>query len=112
MLVDLFGLELQNLFSFPFSLSLSLVLFYRYPSLRVAYIDEVEENVKDKSDKSRNKVEKVYYSALVKAVPKSVDDTSETDQKLDQVIILINRGVAFNSLYNYQHVGVYVKNKK
>ncbi|PIN25186.1 1,3-beta-glucan synthase [Handroanthus impetiginosus] len=33
-------------------------------------------------------VEKVYYSALVKAVPKSVD-SSEPDQKLDQVIYRI-----------------------
>lgn len=32
---------------------------YRYPSLRVAYIDEREEKVEGKS-------EKVYYSVLVK----------------------------------------------
>ncbi|KAI5647696.1 hypothetical protein M9H77_33701 [Catharanthus roseus] len=66
-----------------------LRLMTKYPSLRVAYIDEVEETIKDKSDKSRKMVEKVYYSALVKAMPKSVDDTSETDQKLDQVIYRI-----------------------
>jgi len=35
--------------------------FCRYPSLRVAYIDEVEERVKEKAHK-------VYYSILVKAV--------------------------------------------
>ena len=57
----------------------------RYPSLRVAYIDEVEETSKSKSKKP---VEKVYYSALVKAMPKSVD-SSEPDQKLDQVIVAI-----------------------
>ncbi|CAI9103237.1 OLC1v1001686C1 [Oldenlandia corymbosa var. corymbosa] len=62
-----------------------LRLMTEYPSLRVAYIDEVEETSKDKS---RNQVEKVYYSALVKAVPKSVD-SSEPDQKLDQVIYRI-----------------------
>jgi len=38
-----------------------LDLMLRYPSLRVAYIDEVEEREKDKS-------QKVYYSVLVKAV--------------------------------------------
>lgn len=53
----------------------------RYPSVRVAYIDEVEET---RGDRHGRKVEKVYYSTLVKAVPKSVD-SSEPDQKLDQV---------------------------
>lgn len=52
--------------------------------MRVAYIDELEETSKDGIDK---KVEKVYYSALVKAVPKSVD-SSDPDQKLDQVQVL------------------------
>lgn len=52
----------------------------------MAYIDEVEEPSKDKSKKT---VDKVYYSALVK-VPKSVDST-ESDQKLDQVLIAISR---------------------
>lgn len=56
----------------------------RYPSVRVAYVDEVEETGGDKPGK---KNEKVYYSALVKAVPKSVD-SSEPDQKLDQVKVL------------------------
>lgn len=36
-------------------------LFHSNPSLRVAYIDEVEERDGDK-------VQKVYYSVLVKAV--------------------------------------------
>lgn len=59
-----------------------LILFGRYPSLRVAYIDEVEVT---SIEKSKRPVDKVYYSALVKAVPKSVD-SSEPDQKLDQVL--------------------------
>ncbi|XP_052193057.1 callose synthase 2-like [Diospyros lotus] len=62
-----------------------LKLMTTYPSLRVAYVDEVEETSKDKSKKS---VEKVYYSALVKALPKSVD-SSESGQSLDQVIYRI-----------------------
>lgn len=53
----------------------------RYPSLRVAYIDEVEETNKGQSKKM---VDKVYYSALVKAVPKSVD-SNEPVENLDQV---------------------------
>ncbi|KAK1393954.1 hypothetical protein POM88_013010 [Heracleum sosnowskyi] len=59
--------------------------FGNYPSLRVAYIDEVEETSKDKSNKM---VEKVYYSALVKAVPKSLD-ISDPSQNLYQVIYRI-----------------------
>jgi hypothetical protein len=46
------------------STMLNQVLFvikHSYPSLRVAYIDEVEERDGDK-------VQKVYYSVLVKAV--------------------------------------------
>ena len=42
----------------------------------------MEETSKDKSKKM---VVKVYYSALVKAVPKSVD-TSGPSQNLDQVL--------------------------
>lgn len=53
----------------------------RYPSLRVAYIDEVEEPSKDRSKKVNDKV---YYSTLVKAaLPKS--NSSELGQNLDQV---------------------------
>lgn len=53
----------------------------RYPSLRVAYIDEVEEPSKDRSKKVNDKV---YYSTLVKAaLPKS--NSSEPGQNLDQV---------------------------
>ncbi|KAL5719463.1 Callose synthase 3 [Ranunculus cassubicifolius] len=58
-------------------------------SLRVAYIDEVEEPSKDKTKKGN---QKVYYSALVKAaLPKSSNST-EVDQpvqNLDQVIYRI-----------------------
>jgi callose synthase len=61
-----------------------LKLMAAYPSMRVAYIDEVEEPSKDR--KNMNK--KVYYSALVKAaMPKS--NTSEPGQNLDQVIYRI-----------------------
>ncbi|KAJ8573525.1 hypothetical protein K7X08_010036 [Anisodus acutangulus] len=62
-----------------------LGLMTKYPSLRVAYIDEIEETCKDKSKRTGDKV---YYSALVKAVPRSVD-SAEPDQKLDQVIYRI-----------------------
>ncbi|GLU19453.1 hypothetical protein SLE2022_357040 [Rubroshorea leprosula] len=62
-----------------------LRLMTKYPSLRVAYIDEVEEPNKDKSKKINDKV---YYSALVKAVPKS-SDASDSTQNLDQVIYRI-----------------------
>ncbi|XP_010265915.1 PREDICTED: callose synthase 3 [Nelumbo nucifera] len=54
------------------------------PSLRVAYIDEVEE-----TSKSKKPGQKVYYSALVKAaLPKSINST-EPVQNLDQVIYRI-----------------------
>ncbi|KAI3793712.1 hypothetical protein L1987_36333 [Smallanthus sonchifolius] len=61
-----------------------LRLMTEYPSLRVAYIDEVEEPSKD-ATKTIN--HKVYYSALVKAMPNS--NASETGQNLDQVIYKI-----------------------
>ncbi|KAJ6325907.1 hypothetical protein OIU78_013073 [Salix suchowensis] len=63
-----------------------LRLMSTYPSLRVAYIDEVEETSPDKSKKV---IQKVYYSSLVKAaLPKSID-SSEPVQNLDQVIYRI-----------------------
>ncbi|XP_074325305.1 callose synthase 3-like isoform X1 [Apium graveolens] len=62
-----------------------LRLMTTYPSLRVAYIDEVEETNKGKT---KNMVDKVYYSVLVKAVPKSLD-SAEPSQNLDQVIYRI-----------------------
>ncbi|CAK8540523.1 unnamed protein product [Lathyrus sativus] len=61
-----------------------LRLMTRYPSLRVAYIDEVEEPIKN----SKKKINKVYYSCLVKAMPKS-SSSSEPEQNLDQVIYKI-----------------------
>lgn len=58
-----------------------IFLFGRYPSLRVAYIDEVE---KPSNDKSKKMNDKIYYSCLVKAaLPKS--DSSDPAQNLDQV---------------------------
>nr|GMD67382.1 callose synthase 3-like [Ipomoea batatas] len=62
-----------------------LRLMTTYPSLRVAYIDEVEEPTKDRSKKVN---QKVYYSTLVKAaLPKS--NSSELGQNLDQIIYRI-----------------------
>ncbi|GFP79995.1 callose synthase 3 [Phtheirospermum japonicum] len=62
-----------------------LRLMTTYPSLRVAYIDEVEEPSKDRSKKVNDKV---YYSTLVKAaLPKS--NSLEPGQNLDQVIYRI-----------------------
>lgn len=79
-----------------------LKLMRTYPSLRIAYIDEVEEPIKedkyieaskeksiDKSnDKFKPKVQKVYYSKLVK-VPAKRGDANELDQNLDQLIYKI-----------------------
>ncbi|KAK6164246.1 hypothetical protein DH2020_001110 [Rehmannia glutinosa] len=62
-----------------------LRLMTTYPSLRVAYIDEVEEPSKDRTKKVNDKV---YYSTLVKAaLPKS--NSSEPGQNLDQIIYRI-----------------------
>ena len=69
-----------------------------YPSLRVAYIDEVEEPISEErsneaskensvgksKDKFKPKVQKVYYSKLVK-VPAKRSDSTEPVQNLDQV---------------------------
>lgn len=64
-----------------------LKLMSTYPSLRVAYIDEVEEKSKDKSKKGN---QKVYYSVLVKAaLPKSTSSEDPQVQSLDQVIYRI-----------------------
>ncbi|XP_048324045.2 callose synthase 3 [Ziziphus jujuba] len=62
-----------------------LRLMTTYPSLRVAYIDEVEEPSKDETKKIN---QKVYYSTLVKAAPKSID-SSDPLQNLDEVIYRI-----------------------
>ncbi|XP_058090540.1 callose synthase 3-like [Magnolia sinica] len=69
-----------------------LKLMTTYPSLRVAYIDEVEEPNKDKTKKIN---QKVYYSALVRAaISKAVNPAEpinpvEPVQNLDQVIYRI-----------------------
>ncbi|XP_052173079.1 callose synthase 3 [Diospyros lotus] len=62
-----------------------LRLMITYPSLRVAYIDEVEEPSKDRS----RKINKVYYSALVKAGLQKSSNSSEPVQNLDEVIYKI-----------------------
>jgi callose synthase len=68
-------------------LLLMVELYFRYPSLRVAYIDEVEEPSKDRAQKIN---QKAYYSTLVKAaLPKSID-SSEPVQNLDQVMCYTN----------------------
>ena len=61
-------------------------LMGRYPSLRVAYIDKVEETSDEKTKKVVDRVS--YYSVLVKAVPKS-GDSSDPVQNQDQVQVLI-----------------------
>ncbi|XP_050280257.1 callose synthase 3-like isoform X2 [Quercus robur] len=62
-----------------------LRLMTTYPSLRVAYIDELEEPNKDNSKKVN---EKAYYSCLVKAaLPNS--NSSDPVQNLDQIIYKI-----------------------
>ncbi|KAI7984868.1 Callose synthase 3 [Camellia lanceoleosa] len=61
-----------------------LRLMTTYPSLHVAYIDEVEEPSKDASKKIN---QKVYYYELVKAaLPKSAN-SSVAVQNLDQLVI-------------------------
>ncbi|KAK4380700.1 hypothetical protein RND71_002562 [Anisodus tanguticus] len=62
-----------------------LRLMTTYPSMRVAYIDEIEEPSKDKSKKVNPKV---YYSTLVKAALPNLHST-EPGQNLDQVIYRI-----------------------
>lgn len=70
----------------------------RYPSLRVAYIDEVEEPSKDRSKKVNDKV---YYSTLVKAaLPKS--NSSEPGQNLDQV--KGNESKLFRQTYSFSEL--------
>ncbi|PPS05987.1 hypothetical protein GOBAR_AA14662 [Gossypium barbadense] len=61
-----------------------LRLMTKYPSLRVAYIDEIEQRSEDRSKKLNGKVN--YFSVLVRAVPKSIDSS---EQNLDQEIYRI-----------------------
>ncbi|GMY23975.1 callose synthase 1-like isoform X2, partial [Fagus crenata] len=63
-----------------------LKLMTKYPSLRVAYIDEFEP----RKDYSKKGVQKVYYSTLVKVAPPTNSiDSSEPVLNLDQVIYQI-----------------------
>ncbi|GFY98956.1 glucan synthase-like 12 [Actinidia rufa] len=64
----------------------TLRLMTTYPSLRVAFIDEVEEPSKDGPKKIN---QKVYYSSLVKAALPKSSNSSEPEQNLDQVIYRI-----------------------
>jgi len=50
----------------------------------VAYVDEVEEPSKDRS----RQIQKVYYSALVKAALPKSSSSNEPGQNLDQVLFL------------------------
>lgn len=63
------------------------LFFFQYsnPSLRVAYIDEVEE-------REGGKVQKVYYSVLVKAV-----------DNLDQVIVICTVTGTTILIYKHRH---------
>ncbi|KAK9273438.1 hypothetical protein L1049_018248 [Liquidambar formosana] len=63
-----------------------LRLMTTYPSLRIAYIDEVEEPSKDRSKKINPKV---YYSTLVKAALPNSINSSQPVQHFDQVIYRI-----------------------
>ncbi|KAH0905704.1 hypothetical protein HID58_037531 [Brassica napus] len=64
-----------------------LRLMTTYPSIRVAYIDEVEQTHKESY---KGTEEKIYYSALVKAAPQTKPmDSSESVQTLDQLIYRI-----------------------
>jgi len=60
-----------------------LQLMRNYPSLRVAYIDEVEDRVGDK------KMETAYYSTLVKVALTKDSESADPTQNLDQVIYRI-----------------------
>ncbi|KMZ76284.1 Callose synthase, family GT48 [Zostera marina] len=63
-----------------------LRLMAKYPSLRVAYIDEVEKPSKEKLKKNNDKL---YYSVLVKNAFSEPDDLIDGVQNLDQVIYRI-----------------------
>ncbi|XP_078163571.1 callose synthase 3-like [Carex rostrata] len=60
-----------------------LKLMTNYPALRVAYLDEIEEPSEDK------KIEKVFYSVLVKAAISKADSSDGVVQNVDQVIYRI-----------------------
>lgn len=56
-----------------------LLLSYSNPSLRVAYIDEVEE-------REGEKVQKVYYSVLIKAVD-NLDQVSPFEPQVGIILL-------------------------
>uniref|UniRef100_A0A0D9VP13 1,3-beta-glucan synthase n=1 Tax=Leersia perrieri TaxID=77586 RepID=A0A0D9VP13_9ORYZ len=60
-----------------------LQLMRTYPSLRVAYIDQVEDRVGEK------KMESAYYSTLVKVALTKDSESADPIQNLDQVIYRI-----------------------
>lgn len=60
-----------------------LQLMRTYPSLRVAYIDEVEDRVGEK------KMEPAYYSTLVKVALTKDSESADPVQNLDQVVYRI-----------------------
>ncbi|KAM0872119.1 hypothetical protein ACQ4PT_038938 [Festuca glaucescens] len=60
-----------------------LQLMRTYPSLRVAYIDKVEDRVGEK------KIETAYYSTLVKVALTKDSESADPVQNLDQVIYRI-----------------------
>ncbi|XP_047089291.1 callose synthase 3-like [Lolium rigidum] len=60
-----------------------LQLMRTYPSLRVAYIDQVEDRVGEK------KIETAYYSTLVKVALTKDSESADPVQNLDQVIYRI-----------------------
>lgn len=62
-----------------------LKLMTTYPSLRVAYVDELEVRREDGSKKTNT----IYYSALVKAALPASTNSKEHGQYLDQVIYRI-----------------------
>lgn len=69
-----------------------LVVFsgYRYPSLRVAYVDELEERIQDDLNPSKKTIT-TYYSALAKAALPTSTNSKEPVQNLDQVILLVHQ---------------------
>ncbi|MFQ6625924.1 hypothetical protein Gotur_004602 [Gossypium turneri] len=76
-----------------------LRLMTKYPSLRVAYIDEIEQRSEDRSKKLNGKVN--YFSVLVRAVPKSFDSS---EQNLDQITERYHLKYAFSSRGSFKRL--------
>ncbi|XP_057515200.1 callose synthase 3-like [Amaranthus tricolor] len=68
-----------------------LKLMTAYPSLRVAYVDELEERdaSTNNNNSKKNQINKIYYSVLVKAALPTSTKSNEPGQNLDQVIYRI-----------------------